>query len=301
MQTIINNLTGTSFEGTSFTGETFNVTRAILVGRKDEETIIVWRQDGTLDIAGYGEGYKCLADEVFDDLVRTQDLRGITYINIDGKVVELHRVDDTIYIKKVPKFSKDKIVSQYDKPRNKAKIQGISQNIAPLIDVGFGVNRLINRDDFGQATLQTHHINGRKSDDRPENLITLPSFVHYKLHKNDIDRDTELLYDEEAYIGRCLAQVNKTRRDEILLNLNEFEAFCGGLGIEFKYRKKLYKARHTMVSAFDTSSDNKLEIVYEEEFAKEILKLQYQYYYGKQRLKTIVEIEQEEQGIVDTE
>ena len=296
MQTTANILTGTSF-----TGEKFIVTKAVLISHKDEDTIIVWRQDGTIDIAGYGSGYKCLADEAFEDVVRTQDLRSVTYINRDGQIVELQRIDGTTYIKKITKYVKDKVTSQYDKPRNKARIQGFGQNVAPFIDAGFGVNSLINKDDFDPTTLQTHHINGRESDDRPENLVTLPYFVHYKLHKRNVNRDTELLYDEEAYIGRCLAQVNKERRDEILLNLNEFETFCEGLGIEFKYRSKLYKARHVMITAFDTSTDNKLDIVYEEGFAREVLRLQHLYYLGKRRLKVIVEIELEEQGLVVTQ
>lgn len=293
--------TANIFTGTSYTGETFVITKAILVGYKDEDTIIVWKQGGTIDISGYGSGYKCLADEAFDDVVRTQDLRDTTFINKDGKIVELHRVDGVTYIKKITKYVKDKVTSQYDKPRNKARIQGVGQNVAPFIDAGFGVNKLINKDDFDPDTLQTHHINGRASDDRPENLVTLPYFVHYKLHKRNINRDTELLYDEEAYIGRCLAQVTKERRDEILLNLNEFETFCEGLGIVFKYRSKLYKARQVMVNAFDTSTDNKLGIVYEEGFAQEILRLQHLYYLGKKRLKVIVSIEQEEQELLVTQ
>lgn len=297
MQTTSTNI----ITGTSFTGETFIVTKAVLISHKDEDTIIVWKQDGTIDIVGYGSGYKCLADEAFDDVVRTQDLRDTTFINEDGKIVELQRIDGTTYIKKITKYVKDKVTSQYDRPRNKARIQGFGQNVAPFIDAGFGVNKVINKDDFDPITLQTHHINGKESDDRPENLVTLPYFVHYKLHKRNVNRDTELLYDEEAYIGRCLAQVTKERRDELLLNLNEFEAFCEGLGIEFKYRSKLYKARQVMVNAFDTSTDNKLDIVYEEGFAREVLRLQYQYYYGKQRLKTIVEIEQEEQELLVTQ
>lgn len=297
MQTTANSI----LTGTSFTDETFIITKAILVSHKDEDTIIVWKQDGTIDIAGYGSGYKCLADEAFDDVVRTQDLRSVTYINRDGQIVELQRIDGTTYIKKITKYVKDKVTSQYDKPRNKARIQGFGQNVAPFIDAGFGVNSLINKDDFDPTTLQTHHINGKESDDRPKNLVTLPYFVHYKLHKRNVNRDTELLYDEEAYIGRCLAQVNKERRDEILLNLNEFEAFCEGLGVEFKYRSKLYKSRHVMITAFDTSTDNKLEIVYEEGFAREVLRLQHLYYLGKRRLKVIVEIEQEEQGLVVTQ
>ena len=218
MQTTANSI----LTGTSFTDETFIITKAILVSHKDEDTIIVWKQDGTIDIAGYGSGYKCLADEAFDDVVRTQDLRSVTYINRDGQIVELQRIDGTTYIKKITKYVKDKVTSQYDKPRNKARIQGFGQNVAPFIDAGFGVNSLINKDDFDPTTLQTHHINGKESDDRPKNLVTLPYFVHYKLHKRNVNRDTELLYDEEAYIGRCLEQVNKERRDEILLNLNEF-------------------------------------------------------------------------------
>ena len=153
-------------------------------------------------------------------------------------------------------------------------------------------------DDFAPEELQTHHINGRESDDRPVNLITLPTFVHTKLHKRNVNRDTELLYDEEAYIGRLLMQVNKDRRDQILLNLNEFEEFCRGIGVTFSHRAKLWRARNVMVNAFDTSNNNKLHIVYEQDFAKEVTGLQIRYYLGKRRLQAIMEIEQEEQQLI---
>lgn len=278
----------------TLTGGLVKITKAILVGVRDKDVFIIEHDDGTVDITKHGLGFKPLTDEVFDRVVRREEFRDITYINRDGLVVELHEVDGDTYIKKIPLCVKSKIVNKYNKPRLKVKIQGVSQNLAPFIDAGFGVNNLVDLDIFDQTTLQTHHINGKQSDDRPENLVTLPSFVHYKLHKNSIDRGKELLYDEEAYIGRCIAQLNKTRRDEVLLNLKEFELFCSGIGLTYTHRTKLHKARHMMVKAFDTSDDNHLDVVYGEEFARKVLNLQYQYYKGKNQIE---EEEQEDVGI----
>lgn len=267
--------------------------------KNGKEAYVVERPDGTVDITGYGNNFKPLTDPVFDRVVKKEDKRDITYINPDGLVVELHYLGNMLHIKKVTKFAKGKIESEYNRPRNKARIQGTCQNVAPFIDAGFGVNKLINLSEFSPDELQTHHINGRESDDRPVNLVTLPAFVHNKVHKRNVSRGTELLYDEEAYIGRLLMQVNKDRRDQILLNLNEFEEFCKGIGVTFNYRAKLWRARQVMVNAFDTSTDNKLEIVYEQTFAKEVTNLQIRYHLGKRRLQAIVEIEQEEQQTIN--
>ena len=285
--------TGTGYVYT-LTGGLVRITKAILVGVRDKDVFIVEHDDGMVDITGHGLGFKPLTDEVFDRVVRRQELRDITYINKDGLVVELHEVDGITHIKKIPLCVKSKIVNEFNKPRLKVKIQGVSQNLAPFIDAGFGVNNLVDLDLFNTSDLQTHHINGIQSDDRPENLVTLPSFVHYKVHKNSVDRGKELLYDEEAYIGRCLAQVNKERRDEVLLNLKEFELFCSGIGLTYTHRTKLHKARHMMVKAFDTSDDNQLSVVYDEDFAREVLQLQYKYYNGKKQIEEkeeVVEIE----------
>lgn len=279
----------TTTTGNTLTGRLVVVTEAILVGLRDKEVFVVAHADGTVDITGHGLGFKPLTDEAFDRVVKRQEFRDITYINKDGLVVEFHNVDGVINIKKIPLCVKSKVVNKYNKPRIKVKIQGVSQNLAPFIDAGFGVNNLVDLSIFDPTTLQTHHINGVQSDDRPENLITLPSFVHYKLHKNSINRDKELLYDEEAYIGRCIAQLTKERRDEVLLNLKEFELFCSGLGLTYPHRSKLHKARHMMVKAFDTTEDNHLEVVYDKDFANKVLNLQYQYYKGKKLVEAIEE------------
>lgn len=280
----------TTTTGNTLTGKVVVVKEAILVGLRNTEVFVVEHVDGTVDITGHGLGFRPLTDEVFDRVVRRQEFRDITYINKDGLVVEFHTVDGVIHIKKIPLCVKSKVVNKHNKPRIKVKIQGVSQNLAPFIDAGFGVNNLMDLSIFDPTTLQTHHINGVQSDDRPENLITLPSFVHYKLHKNSINRDKELLYDEEAYIGRCLSQVAKERRDEVLLNLKEFELFCSGLGLTYSHREKLHKARHMMVKAFDTTDDNHLEVVYDEEFAKKVLNLQYEYYKGKKLVEALEDV-----------
>lgn len=286
------------WDQTGFT-ETTRATKAVLRGTRNKEAYVVERPDGTIDIAGYGNNFKPLTSPEFDRVVKTEDRRDITYINPEGLVVELHYVEHELHIKKITKFAKRRIESEYNRPRNKARIQGTCQNVAPYVDAGFGVNNLINLDDFTPEELQTHHINGRESDDRPVNLITLPTFVHTKLHKRKINRETELLYDEEAYIGRLLMQVNKERRDQLLLDLSEFEEFCKGIGVNFSHRAKLWRARQIMVNAFDPSAHNKLHIVYEQTFAREVTNLQIRYYLGKRRLHAIVEIEQEEQQTIN--
>lgn len=277
-------------------GEITQVRQAVLIVKGNKQNVyVVEKPDGTMDITSYGNNFKPLTNPEFDRVVKTEERRDITYINPEGLVVELHYVEHELHIKRVTKFAKGKIESEYNRPRNKARIQGICQNVAPYVDAGFGVNKLINLSDFATDELQTHHINGKESDDRPVNLVTLPTFVHSKLHKRSINRSTELLYDEEAYIGRLLMQVSKDRRDQILLNLNEFEEFCKSIGVTFEHRAKLWRARNVMVNAFDTSNNNKLHIVYEQAFAKEVAGLQIRYYLGKRRLQAIVEIEQEEQ------
>lgn len=282
--------------------EITQVRQAVLISKGNNQNVyVVEKPDGTVDITGYGNNFKPLTDPVFDRVVKKEDKRDITYINPEGLVVELHYMEHGLHIKKVTKFAKGKVESEYNRPRNKARLQGTCQNVAPFVDAGFGVNRLINLSDFNPDELQTHHINGRESDDRPENLITLPTFVHSKVHKRNVNRDTELLYDEEAYIGRLLMQVNKDRRDQILLNLNEFEEFCRGIGVTFNYRYKLWRARQIMVNAFDTSNNNKLHIVYEQTFAEEVTSLQIRYYLGKRRLQAIVWMEQEEQDLLATQ
>lgn len=252
-------------------------------GTGSSGTVVRVKDDQTIDIMGYGQGFVRLDDRAFDVIFGDNELRLTTYINALGQVVSIENKDGELWVKKSSFSTKDAKVK-----RQRGYVCGRKVNLANLLSVKWGKDLTRGLEGLERVG---HHIDSDESNDEVGNIVNISDYHHRFIHLTEVEG--RLLYDDYSYIIRNMTGLRVDLRREILTNISIFEEYLDTIRVTVPNRQALYYTRNRLIGSFETHDTDTLTVLHNEYFGREITALQKAYCRGYKikQFKLLTELE----------